>query len=290
MIIKAEGKFVGVPVVHQLEQVLNQLFALLPHLEFQAVAAKQFRADSRDEDTQNMICDVEVFSGEQKLGNLGYVSHYTKQGYEHVYRIYSRRIHKSRGDRNAKKTKSPKSAIAIAKQAFVKDSPDERLTKVYDIFKKELSSLSWEVKSKYDKAKTPLLDKAFQYVLSIADGETKPISAEILQALESDKFKQARDDYRITKAVCDLFESRSGVLVYVDRKNKITMADLDSNTFIKIESTYDLPTNYQEKYTMLKIMEFNQPIDHVGIKIKIDVDELAIECYYLAPGNTLVTH
>jgi hypothetical protein len=150
--------------------------------------------------------------------------------------------------------------------------------------------LVWHVGQRYHDASKHLHHVAFTYALSVADGEPVPLDPKFLQEVQSDKFKTSRDNYRITKSVQDALEKFTGSIVYVDRKNRLTLVDLETKTLSKVESTYDLPKNYQEKYAMLKIMELDQPIEGVGIKIKTNVDDMTYEFYYLKAGDTVVTH
>lgn len=288
MQIKKTGKFENMPLKAELAEFLTLLFAVSPSLEF--VASGSRRIDHDQDGMVEGICGVEVFDGEQKLGSIGFVRQYTKNGYEDVYRIFSKKIIKSRGDRNTKKTKNLKSALKLAKEFFVKDNPNQLFDKIYINFKRGYSNLSHQTTDNYKHVCSSLYGKSFAYVLSVIDGEPQTIDPEILQVVNSDNFKQQRDNYRIAHAVGKALESGTGAIVYVDRESKLTLVDLDTKVFTKIESTYDLPKNYQEKYAMLKIMELNQPIEGVGVKMKVEIDEQKLECYYLKSGETIVTH
>jgi predicted transcriptional regulator with HTH domain len=288
MQVRRTGKFENMPVKAELAECLTLLFAVMPSLEFVASASR--RIDHDQDGIVEGICGVEVFDGEQKLGSIGFVRQYTKNGYEDVYRIFSRKIVKSRGDRNIKNTKNLKSALKLAKEFFVKDSPNQLFDRIYGNFKRSYIDLSRQATDTYKNICGSMYVKSFEYVLSIIDGEPQTIHPDILQVVNSDNFRQRRDNYRIAKSVGKALESCTGAIVYVDRESKLTLIDLDTKVFTKIESTYDLPKNYQEKYAMLKIMELNQPIEGVGVKMKLEIDEQKMECYYLNSGETIVTH
>lgn len=280
------SKYEGKQLDPKLEELLKEIFAVMPNLEYTACGARGAHLDD-----ESAINDVEVFDGDQKLGKVGHVQQYTRNnGYEYTYRIYSRKITRVRGDSFTKRTKSPKSALRIAKEVFVRDNAQMQITKIAKHFSAGYNNLVWHVSSTYKDLRSQHYEKAFAYLLSVVDGEPIPIDTQVLQAIQSDNFKQARDNYRIAKSVQKTLEKNTGAIVYVDRNNKITMADLETTTLTKIDSTYDLPKNYQEKYTMLKIMEFNQPIENVGVKMRVEVDDQSLECYYLKPGDTIVTH
>jgi hypothetical protein len=111
-----------------------------------------------------------------------------------------------------------------------------------------------------------------------------------LQEVRNPKLEESRNTHRIAKLVGGRFSSREGVIAYLDREDKLTVMDLQLNTISKLESTYDLPKNYQEKFTILKVMEDSQPIEGTGVKMRVQVEDMQIQLYYLISGDTIVTH
>lgn len=265
-----------------LEDLLQPLFATMPSLEFQAQKHQGL-------DDERRICEVLVFDGEQLLGRVGYIQQYTRSGYKDVYRIQSRKIKKQRGDANSKTTSSLKSALKIAREVLVKDPENVRGPKILAKIKAEYSTLLWHVGSVYKEKVNSLLPLSFDYALSIIDGNPQPMNPKLLQGVQNEEFQKARDNYRIAKSI-DRDMSKGGAVVYVDREDRLSFYDASTEKFSKIESTYDLPKNYQEKYTMLKVMELSQPVQHVGIKMEVDIDGVQGTYYYLCPGDTVVTH
>lgn len=282
-------KYQHLPVCPQLENLAGQLFAVMPSIEFHANHARfigQF-----DPEKDEFIDSLTVYDGEQKLGTLQWVRKYTQSGYENVYKIISRNIVKSRGDRNAKTTSNIKSALRIARDSFVKRTEIDMLNKVHKEFKNVYDNLVWHTKSEYTQQLKSIDNFASQYLLSVIDGSPLEIDPKVLQLVNSESFKQSRDNCRIAQSVQQMLEKRVGSIVYVDRENRLTWADLDNLKLSKIESTYDLPKSYQEKYAMLKILEYRQPVENVGVKLNLEVvDEIEREYFYLSPGDTVVTH
>jgi hypothetical protein len=93
------------------------------------------------------------------------------------------------------------------------------------------------------------------------------------------------DNLRIAKAVQHSFASNYGVCIRTEKDGTITVVDMnDMNVRMETTSTYDLPTNYQEKFAILKIMEYKQPIEHVGVKFEESPD-----LYFLIGGETITT-
>ena len=286
MIHKGE-KFKGNEVCPELEMLVQQLFAVMPNLEFYATNAINRGAigDARKINT------FEVFSGDQKLGSVSWSEGYSRsKGYHFAYRIYSRKIRKERGDVYMKTTGNLKSALKIAGEVFVKDASNVLAEKFYEAMRSEMSGLIYHASNDIEHRCRPFFQTAFAYTVSVIQGSPVPIDAKLLQEVTSPRFEEAQNTCRIAKSVGNALSSREGVIVYVDREEKLTVVDLQAHTISKLESTYDLPKNYQEKFTILKVMEDNQPIEGTGIKMKVSVDDMKLHLFYLVSGNVIVTH
>jgi len=57
----------------------------------------------------------------------------------------------------------------------------------------------------------------------------------------------------------------------------------DEMSYVRYETTYDMPTFMQEKVTMLKMMPKYEPLDHVGVKLTADDSEL----FVITDGDTV---
>ncbi len=286
MIHKGE-KFKGNEVCPELEMLVQQLFAVMPNLEFYATNAinRGSIGDARKINT------FDVFSGDQKLGSVSWSEGYSRsKGYHFAYRIYSRKIRKERGDVYMKTTGNLKSALKIAGEVFVKDASNVLAEKFYEAMRSEMSGLIYHASNDIEHRCRPFFQTAFAYTVSVIQGSPVPIDAKLLQEVTSPRFEEAQNTCRIAKSVGNALSSREGVIVYVDREEKLTVVDLQTYTISKLESTYDLPKNYQEKFTILKVMEDNQPIEGTGIKMKVSVDDMKLHLFYLVSGNVIVTH
>jgi hypothetical protein len=121
-------------------------------------------------------------------------------------------------------------------------------------------------------------------VLSYLTGASPTMSPELTEAMKVDG-QSKYDNYRIAKAVQHSFVSNYGVCIRTEKDGTITVVDMnDMNVRMETTSTYDLPTNFQEKFAILKIMEYRQPIEHVGVKFDESPD-----LYFLIGGETVTT-
>jgi len=219
MIHKGE-KFKGNEVCPELEMLVQQLFAVMPNLEFYATNAANLGSigDARK------INVFDVFSGDQKLGVVSWYESYSRsKGHYFSYRIYSRKIRKERGDAHLKMTGSLKSALKIAGEVFVKDAPNVLVEKFYEAMRSEMSGLIYHASNDIEHRCRPFFQTGFAYTVSVIQGSPVPIDAKLLQEVTSPRFEEAQNTCRIAKSVGNALSSREGVIVYVDREEKLTV-------------------------------------------------------------------
>lgn len=280
-------KFKDNEVCPELETLVQHLFSVMPNLEFYATNAVNLGSigDARK------INVFDVFSGDQKLGAVSWYESYSRsKGHYFSYRIYSKKIRKERGDAHIKMTGSLKSALKIAGEVFVKDAPNVLVEKFYEAMRSEMSGLVYHASNDMQHRCKPFLQSAFDYTVSVIKGSPIPIDTKLLQEVTSPRFEEMQNTCRIVGLVGENLKSRDGVIVYVDREEKLTVVDLQAHTISKLESTYDLPKNYQEKFTILKVMEDNQPVEGTGIKMKVSVNDMKLQLFYLVSGDVIITH
>jgi len=268
----------------QLADLLQPLFATSPSLEFQ-----DYLTQTSIDDTK-VITGVSVYDGEQYLGKVAYITQMTRSGAQDVYQIHSRRIKKERGDRQSRTTSNLKSALKIAREVFFKDPEHILGARIFAKLKSDYASMVWHTGAIYKDKCHYFYESAFEYVINVIDGNPAPIDPKLFQVVQTDAFRQARDNHRITKAISRSIERDLGAVVYVDREDRLSLYDAETKAFRKVESTYDLPKNYQEKYTMLKVVDLNQPVEHVGVKMELEVNDGKKIYFYLCPGDTVITH
>jgi hypothetical protein len=81
------------------------------------------------------------------------------------------------------------------------------------------------------------------------------------------------------------YEANNGIVIKLVHDGVMVVVDLTDKTTVKqLTSTYDLPSEYQEKLAILKIMENNQPIAGVGVKVEYDSAP-----YFFLPAGAIQT-
>lgn len=284
MNLKKNGNHISMELHPKLSELLTMLFAIRPTLEYSSTKHRPAPFDTK------VICEVEVYESTQKLGRVGWINAYTRNGYEDSFRIVSPKIHKERGDKNTKQTGNLKTAFKLCKELFVKDDLGVLASKISSAVKQAAHHVMWTAQRRHQDMLNPFSWEALKYMLASAEGNNPSLSNKFLQEVKSEKFIQARDNYRICISVHDPMNNSKGAIVYVDRQEKISFIELETNAMQQFESVYDMPKNYQEKFAMLKIMELDQPVETVGMKMQVAIDDAKETYYYLCPGDVLITH
>lgn len=266
----------------QLKELLDALWLKNPAFVFEE--EKNHRMD-------NKIHKCNVLLGYEKLGYVKVDNVYTRNGYVMMWHIGSPHIRKSRGDANVSKSKNLRAALQIALKNFT--ATDKNLQAVY-ILKAAYNGINMVTQNAvrpFHRHTEQYGRTAFKFCLNYFTGNEKTLPKQLTDVFESESFKDIIDNQRIAKSVWDEFsKAKSGVVIKVERDDTINVADVSSETMmLSVKSTYDLPKNYQEKFAILKVMEHDQPVMGIGIKVQSEtrgpISE-TITYYYLVGGDT----
>ena len=234
--------------------------------------------------SQLEVYGVAVYHDYELVGTINIEHHHVEGVKFDSYNIRSERIQTKRkakgsGSKNIKQTKHFKNAVKIAMDVFKRTEPNVIAAKIVNEISGDIQSM---VNTTSSQARA-FLTGQYEAVLSYLTGAT-PMSPELIEAMKTDG-QSKYDNYRIAKAVQHSFTSNYGVCIRTEKDGTITVVDMnDMNVRMETTSTYDLPTNYQEKFAILKIMEYKQPIEHVGVKFEESPD-----LYFLIGGETITT-
>jgi hypothetical protein len=235
--------------------------------------------------SQLEVQGVWVYHDYERVGMIN-IDHHAVEGVKFdSYHITSDRIQTKRrasgsNSKNIKQTKHFKNAVKIAMDVFKRTEPNVIAAKI-------VTEIGGDIQSMLNNAGTQargFVGNHHADVLAYMTGATPTMSPELIEAMKVDG--QARyDNFRIALAVQHSFVSNYGVCIRTEKDGTITMVDMnDMNVRMETTSTYDLPTNFQEKFAILKIMEYKQPIEHVGVKFEESPD-----LYFLVGGETITT-
>lgn len=277
------------PLHPKLELILLELLHHNPALSF---VANSTLTRFTGAESSTVVDGVAVFDGYQALGSI--CASFRDHDATSVYEIVSEHINRKRGIRNQKTTKHLKEAMKIVKDAFRPTPADAVAVKIIDELREKLDSMRARAAIRVDTVVSRASKPILEYLHYAHNNPTASaaLPTKLLDTLESD-WQTAHNNYRIAAAVREQYTAQYGAAVRIERDGTINVADLMTKQLMPVKSTYELPTNYQEKITMLKIMDEYQPIEHVGARFdmtertnNVDVN---YSLFFLIAGETYTT-
>ena len=258
-----------------LENLMRELHHRMPRISYVVRTVSQLEVQG-----------VWVYHDYEKVGVINIDRHEFEGVKFDSYHITSERIKTKRrasgsNSKNIKQTKHFKNAVKIAMDVFKRTEPNVIAAKIADDVNDYINSMVNNAGS----SARGFVGNHHADVLAYMTGATPTMSPELVEAMKVDG--QARyDNFRIAKAVQHAFVSKYGMCIRTEKDGTITVVDMIDLDNVRMEttSTYDLPANFQEKFAILKIMEYKQPIEHVGVKFPDDPD-----LYFLIGGETITT-
>jgi hypothetical protein len=277
-----------------LEELISSFFLLQPTTTFVAdKSSHRYPRDRSSYESERPISSVKVF---QDSKYLGYVrvnwEEYRGFGLVDLYYIGSELIKKSRGhNRNEIVTKDPHKAIKVMQEYFKPKSNSVFQEEVVKICMSKIDSMFTTAKHKVDSLLESSRVDIYLYLLAQHEGMSPALPARFKTISESSDDLQNFHNLRIVKAIHSEAK-KGGAIVAALSDSTIWYMGMATGDLpiVKIKSTYELPTNYQEKLALLKLCDSAQPVDHVGVKFKTEIekDSEAI-LYYLVSGDTVIT-
>ena len=267
----------------KLEELLNAMWLKCPAFVFEKEGCESEK-----------VTRCNVLLGYEKLGYVDVSNVYTRNGYVMMWRVCSPRIHNTRGDRNIKKSKNMKPALNTALEVFQPTAKKDLALRILKVTTSSVNSVVNNAQRPLERLVDTNAQMAFNYCLNYFNSkdERPDLPKNLKDLFESKQFKDASDNARISSSVYnELTELKTGVVIRVERDDTINVVDVETETLSSLQSTYDLPKNYQEKFTILKVMENNQPIIGVGIKVEYESRDPWRDSgiyYYLVGGETPV--
>lgn len=280
-------KYPDVGVHPRLITILQELSHHNPELTYEAIDTTSYYPDGK------RITEVAVRSELMPVGKIEVaIRSHSSHGSEPVYRVYSENIVSGRRRRgHMKETKHLKIAMKIIKDAF---QPSDLNTLAKVIIEGAQGKLERMVSWARDHARGVVVNAhlpILEYLTLIDSGKyMTPALPPTLKEAMGGKWQEYLGNMRVATAVANSFRTKQGILIRIEQDETLRVVDIQSATLTMLRSTYDLPTNYQEKLTMLKLMDESQPIEHVGVKFS-DYDHVNgvrvhYDLYFLVAGDT----
>jgi hypothetical protein len=247
--------------------MLCDLAIKLPKIAYESSGVVINRTSKSDTSDGRVVGEVVVYNNEEKIGKIGVTQDYVDGKYINVYQLDSPRIQQQRGMRNRKRTKHYKIALKCALDAFKEFPPDE-------IAKTMIADAGYRIMNLRQNANSlvtsclSVATVAASVLQYLVDTEENGLQESLPTFLDL-KWRDHLSTYKIVDSVIKGWDSKTGMLVKLLPSGVMTVVDLTIGEVVMVTSnTYDLPVEYQEKLAILKIMETNQAIEGMGVKVE----------------------
>jgi hypothetical protein len=266
---------------NKLQEVITLVKAKRPLFEFQPMRRRHNYEDKM------VLFGVHVYMKGVHLGNIrtDFERHDREGKKSNWIAITANTIRKERGPRNMKVAKDVSKAVKIA---F-----DHLLFPETQALGKPLKELGFELlDSLCDNTRYRLKDSVrigdsidvLVYFIQKARGSEIPVPTR-LQSFDDEVYKKYKT-YLSTSYLMDQWKAGSlHVVRHLIDGAYASVICRDETSYVRYETTYDMPPFMQEKITMLKLMNKYEPLDHVGVRLESRGDEQPV--YLITDGDTV---
>ena len=265
----------------KLEMFLNDLAIRKPNVKF-VVAGTRVHNNVRN------VRSVDVYDGYEKVGAICIEMDYNKTESGDLYEVSSPKIVKSRGNADTRSTKHYKKALKLANDLFEKSPADVLAKQIHERVESYVTSMVHSAENQFEHSFYNPLAQIGMYLHRVKQDGPQPFPTELEPKFGKDWMEKG-DDYRIAKSLLDKFEKhKDGVAIRIEMDGTINVVDIATVSMLyEAKSTYDLPSNYQEKITIAKILEHRQPVEHIGVRFDdASQDHPERAYFYLVGGDT----
>ncbi len=230
------------------------------------------------------VDEANVFNDGEKVGKIWITSEFVEGKRVYTYNMQSDRIQNQRGSRNRKHSRIYKKALSIAADAF-SEVPNKAIAdRIIEEAKYRVSNVSQSAMSQLRQVINGNELAVLEFIKGVEDVAPTRVPRELLSAMTG--WRDKLTNCQVAQSVRNAMDACTGMFVKLTPSGGMTAVELTTPDVAKrIGSSYDLPLEYQEKFAILKIMEVNQPIQGVGIKVKSGEDEY----FYMTAGAMQTT-
>lgn len=267
----------AVAVHTKLDSVLSTLYLKNPAIKYVEEGYNVHHEDAPDATTEanrtistNVADSVNVFVGCDFVGKLQYRRAHRNDGsVKMIYCIHSQKIQKERGSPNEIRTTDANKAAREAVKLFTPLEKEEiwrRLSHANtEMFSRMISNTN--VNYVLDGRSQPDAVKYFHAVLT--KGETPDVPESVKQVF-TEKLLQKLDDLDVLESLAPLIKAHKayGISVYQDDTIRAVRLDPSNSEVETYKSMDEMPEWMRDKFLLLKILEGNQAIRHVGCRFK----------------------
>jgi hypothetical protein len=178
--------------------------------------------------------------------------------------------------------------LKLATELFEKSPADVLAKQIHERVETFVHGMAQTAENQFEHSfYNPLADIGM-YLHKVKHEGPQPFPTEIESKFGKDWMDKG-DNYRIAKSLEHKFDKlKDGVAIRIEMDGTINVVDIATVSMLyEAKSTYDLPSNYQEKITIAKILEHRQPVEHIGVRFDdASQDHPERAYFYLVGGDT----
>jgi len=273
-----------------LEAFLDEVALLKPLCNFAVdkeclFTQYEYDSDGNRKDTK-LIYRVKVFQGGEELGSISAKKDERNGSSVEVYGVESFRIRKERGDNNTTYTMHIKVALRNAKKALVARAKDELAELIFNSVNSSVGNLlsRWDSRVKWTVDQHSL---ALEYALLAHEARKQGRESFSMAATPTayvknlDKHYADCDNYLVAKKLHDMMVGKKGYGVSIYSNGSLAIYSFNTQVVTKYKSLDEVPTEVQEKIAMFKVINADEPYEHLGCKFDN-------EMMFIVEGKTAV--
>ena len=269
--------------VDPLHKMMCDLTKKIPNIRFETNGIQRWPHTSTDTN-KGKGDDYNVYVGTEKVGNIWMSLEHRHGENIHTYVLSSARITNGRkGNRNTKRTKHYKVALREAAQAFAPYELMELASKTISAADDVVTRIASRAQQQLTWALNNAQIDLAKYAADVIDNGPHAIPDLILTKLPHG-WRDKLNNYNVAENVKDSCRRLDGMALKLMPSGEflaVTMRDKD--VVAQSSNPYDLPSEYQDKFAILKMMEKDQPIANVGVKGEMDGGMV----FYMAGGDLM---
>jgi hypothetical protein len=277
------NKYAGKPVEAKLITILCEASMFNPAFTYKVT-------DTHGYGDKEKISSVAVYEGAQPVGKIGASMRYRRNDNEPVFEVSSEGINKRRGTQS---TKHLKIAVKVIKEMFKPAPIEKRAEELGDTVSDKINRMVRRAADHVEGSVRMAAREVVAFLAEYDELETKPakVPTNVMAKLPRE-WRMYIDNHRISRAVQASFSTNTGACLRIEDDGSLSMWDMATKEFTEHKSTYELPTNYQEKITILKLMDEDQPVEHIGVKFSDFTHTNGVRrqmtYFFLVAGDTYV--
>ena len=247
-----------------------QLESVIDKLAKKKIGTWEFVAtDVRHKDAYSkyFISDFEVMEKDQRLGSIGTVYKYGRNGKTDVIYITSKNIKKTRGDKNCIKTANPALAIRNVLKYFTPETLKEQMREVRENAQMTFSRVHTRANVELETVVCNSVPRSLlaTYLVKNLDNYSAFVQTHHPKAMK--ELERIEEKLRRAEIVNSLSNGEQ-LTVWLKPSGEVVIGD---TTDIVVYQADELPAIVNRKLGMLKLVEDTQTIEGVGMRHNKDV-------------------